>query len=167
MTSRRCPRCGTIKTKLAPRKTLSDSLCSAFTIYPFRCQLCAKRFRTFLGHRAKLPRRGFERVSVSFPVWIKPRPAPPLHMGREGVLENLSLRGCRIRAETPFALGTRVELEFQYADTSFPITIDEAVVRSITEDGIGLRFVQLQRADERRIRQIIDLWLPEQAESQP
>jgi hypothetical protein len=164
---RRCPRCGTIKTKLAPSKTLSDSLYSVFTIYPFRCQLCAKRFRTFLGHRAKLPRRGFERVSVSFPVWFKSRLAPQRDMGKEGTLENLSLRGCRIRSDTPVALGTRVELEFQYADTSFPVTIDEAVVRSVTGDGIGLRFVQLQRADERRIRQIIDLWLPEQAESQP
>jgi len=99
---------------------------------------------------------------VSFPAWFKPRVALPHDMGDEGVLENLSLRGCRIRARTPLQPGTRVELEFQYADCSFPITIDEAVVRSSIGDLIGLRFLCVQRSDERRLRQIIDLWLPEE-----
>jgi hypothetical protein len=164
---RPCPRCGTVKTRLAPRKTLSDSLFGALTIYPFRCQLCAQRFRAFLGRRAKPPRRSFERVSVSFPVWLKRRLAPQHDMGLEGTIEDLSLRGCRIRSHVALAPGTRVELEFQYADTSFPITIDEAVVRSVADEAIGLRFVQLQREDERRLRQIVDLWLPERIEPAP
>lgn len=102
-------------------------------------------------------------MPVSFPVWFKPRLASPHDMGYEGMLENLSLRGCRIRSDTPAAPGTRLELEFQYADCSFPITIDEAVVRSSIDDVFGLRFLQLQRSDARRLRQIIDLWLPEEA----
>ncbi len=65
----------------------------------------------------------------------------------------------------PLSPGTRLELEFQYADCSFPITIDEAVVRSAIDDAIGLRFVQLRREDERRLRQIVDLWLPEHTPS--
>ena len=54
---------------------------------------------------------------------------------------------------TPVAIGTRLELEFQYSDDSFPITIEEAVVRSSADGAIGLRFTQLRRSDERRIRQ--------------
>lgn len=157
----RCPKCRTPKTKLATRKTLADNVLSAFTIYPFRCQLCAKRFRTFLGRRATNPRRSFERVDVSFSVWFKPRRSLSCDVGQEGVIENLSLRGCRIRCATPVTAGSRLELEFQHSNCSFPITIDEAVVRSSADNTIGLRFVQLRRRDEQRIRQIVDLWLPE------
>ena len=165
MPLRSCPQCGTAKTRLAPCQTLSDTVLTVFTIYPFRCQLCAKRFRALLGRRTKSPRHSFERVNVSFPVWFKSRLASPHDMGQEGVLDNLSLRGCRIRSQMPLSPGTRLELEFQYADCSFPITIDEAVVRSAIDDAIGLRFVQLRREDERRLRQIVDLWLPEHTPS--
>ncbi|OQW36755.1 MAG: hypothetical protein A4E19_21240 [Nitrospira sp. SG-bin1] len=82
-------------------------------------------------------------------------------MGHEGVIENLSIRGCRIRSSTPVAIGSRLELEFQHSPDSFPITIEEAVVRSSADGMIGLRFTRLRRIDERRIRQIIDVWLPE------
>ncbi len=165
MPSRMCPTCGTTKTRLAARKTLSDGLLSTFMIYPHRCQLCAQRFRTFLGRRANSPRRSFERVNVSFPVWFRSRLASPQKMGQEGVIDNLSIRGCRIRCATPVTVGMRLEFEFQHSNCSFPITIDEAVVRSSVDNTIGLRFVQLQRGDELRIRQIVDLWLPETAQS--
>jgi hypothetical protein len=85
-------------------------------------------------------------------------------MGQEGVIDNLSIRGCRIRCTTPLTAGSRLEMEFQHSNCSFPITIDEAVVRSSGENTIGLRFVRLQRSDELRIRQIMDLWLPETAQ---
>ncbi len=160
MPDRTCPICRTTKTKLAARETFSDALLSTLTIYPFRCQLCAKRFRVFLGHRTRNPRRSFERVDVSFPVWFKPRLSSIHDMGQEGVINNLSLRGCLIRCTTPVTAGSRLELEFQHSNCSFPITIDEAVVRSSVDNTIGLRFVQLQRSDELRIRQIVDRWLP-------
>ncbi|MGE3978255.1 MAG: PilZ domain-containing protein [Nitrospira sp.] len=162
MSDLRCPACGASKIRLAHRKSLSDVLLSGLTIYPFRCQLCADRFRTFLGRRTPNPRRSFERVEVSFPVWFKPRRSTyPDEMGQEGVIVNLSIRGCRIRSSIPVAVGTRLELEFQYSDGSFPITIEEAVVRSSTDGAIGLRFTQLRRSDERRIRRIVDVWLSE------
>jgi hypothetical protein len=156
----RCPACGTSKTKIATRKTFIDHALSRLTIYPFRCQLCAARFRALVGRSISNPRRSFERVQVTFPVWFKLRQSAPSDMGKEGVIENLSMRGCRIRSSTPLPADMRVELEFQHSDCSFPITIDEAVVRSTGEGRIGLRFVQLGRQDERRLRQIIDLWLP-------
>jgi PilZ domain len=157
-----CPTCHAAKVRLAARKSLSDVLLGGLTIYPFRCQLCADRFRTFLGRRTPNPRRSFERVEVSFPVWFRScRSAHPNETGQEGVIENLSIRGCRIRSTTPVTIGSRLELEFQYADVSFPITIEEAVVRSSVDGVIGLRFTQLRRDDERRIRRIVDVWIPE------
>jgi len=162
MSDLRCPACGGSKIRLAHRKSLSDVLLGGLTIYPFRCQLCADRFRTFLGRRTPNPRRSFERVDVSFPVWFKlRRKSFPEEIGQQGTIENLSIRGCRIRSTTPVAIGSRLELEFQYSEAAFPITIDEAVVRSSTDGAIGLRFTQLRRSDERRIRRLIDVWLPE------
>jgi hypothetical protein len=161
MEHRHCPTCGTSKTILAPRETVSDDLLGALTIYPFRCQLCAERFRAFLGRRAMNPRRSFERVDVAFPVWFRGRFEGPMQLGQEGTIENLSIRGCRIRCRRPLSRGMRVELEFQHSNCSFPITVDEAVVRSTVGGMVGLRFLQLQREDAQRIRQIVDLWLPE------
>ncbi len=162
MSDLRCPACGASKIRLAARRSLSDVLLSGLTIYPFRCQLCADRFRTFLGRRTSNPRRSFERIEVSFPVWFRPRRSKyPDEMGQEGMIENLSIRGCRIRSTTPVAVGSRLELEFQHSNDSFPITIEEAVVRSSANGGIGLRFTRLHRNDERRIRRIVDVWLSE------
>jgi hypothetical protein len=162
MSDLHCPACGASKIRLAVRKSLSDILLSGLTIYPFRCQLCADRFRTFLGRRTSNPRRSFERVQVSFPVWFRPRKATCLdEAGQEGVIENLSIRGCRICSATPVAIGSRLKLEFKHSNDSLPITIEEAVVQSSGDGAIGLRFSRLLRSDERRIRQLIDVWLPE------
>lgn len=156
-----CPKCGTSKIRLAPRKTVSDRLLSVLTIYPWRCQLCTMRFRTFVGQLARSQRRNYERVGVEFPVWFKSSHSSTQEMGRQGVLDNLSIRGCRIRCDAPVPTGTSIKMEFQPSNCSFPITIDGAMVRSSSRDSIGLRFVRLLREDEVRIRQIIDLWLPE------
>jgi hypothetical protein len=162
MSTLHCPTCGASKTRLAARKSLSDVLLGGLTIYPFRCQLCADRFRTFLGRRTPNPRRSFDRVEVSFPVWFKShRSSPSSGLEYEGVLDNLSIRGCRIRSTAPISIGSRLELEFQSSDNSLSVTIEEAVVRSIVDGAIGLRFTQLHRSEERRIRRIIDVWLPE------
>jgi hypothetical protein len=158
-----CPFCGTAKTRLAVRRSLADRFLGSVTVYPFRCQLCARRFRAFLGRVAANPRRNFDRVTVDFPVWLKPLPASPHELGEEGIIQDLSIRGCRIRCEHPVVPGTRVELEFQHSNASFPITVEEAIVRSSSQGEIGLRFTQLHRQDQRRIRGILDLWLPEPA----
>jgi hypothetical protein len=158
-----CPTCKAVKVRLAARKGLSDAILGGFTIYPFRCQLCADRFRKFLGRRTLNPRRSFDRVDVSFPVWFRPHRTPgSSRLGQEGVIENLSIRGCRIRTTAPVIIGSRLELEFQYSNDSLPITIAEAMVRSSGRDGmVGLRFTRLHRGEERRIRRIVDVWLPE------
>lgn len=156
-----CPSCGTAKTRLAARQSVTDRLFGYVTVYPFRCQLCAERFRRFLGRATESPRRNFDRVPVDFPVWFKPLCASPHALGYEGVIQDLSIRGCRIHCNQPVVPGTRLELEFQHSTSSFPITVDEAVVRSSSHGEVGLRFIQLHRRDERRIRSILDIWMPE------
>lgn len=106
------------------------------------------------------PRRSYDRIPVHYPVWFRRGNAPFGKLGEPGTIINLSLRGCHVRSSAQVPRGTVVSLEFQPSPQSFPITIDGAIVRSVTADGIGVRFVKLWRADERRIRRILELRAP-------
>jgi PilZ domain-containing protein len=157
-----CPKCGTSKTRLAPRKSVTDRLLSALTIYPVRCQLCTHRFTTFLGKLKKNPRRNYDRVSVQYPAQVRPAHDPSQRIVVEGTLSNLSLRGCRVRTSQRIPMGCQVMLEFHPAEYDDPIMIDGAIVRSRCAEGIGLRFSSFLRSEERRLRRILELRLPDQ-----
>ncbi len=134
-----------------------------FSFVPFRCQLCGRRFRTWARRRLSPSQRNFERVPVRYPVWFQARSSSRAGETFQGMVENLSIRGCRIRSNISFPIGTRVQLEFLPSTHTFPITVDGAVVRSRTDDLLGLRFVALLREEERRIRHIVNLKLPDPA----
>ena len=157
-----CPKCGTSKTRLAPRKSVTDRLLSALTIYPVRCQLCTHRFTTFLGKLKTNPRRNYDRVSVQYPAQVRPAHDPSQRIVVEGTLSNLSLRGCRVRTSQRIPMGCQVMLEFHPAEYDDPIMIDGAIVRSRCAEGIGLRFSSFLRSEERRLRRILELRLSDQ-----
>jgi hypothetical protein len=161
MPTYRCPKCGTPKTKFAPRNGIADRLLGALTVYPLRCQLCAHRFSTFLGKLKTNPRRNYERVPVQYPAQVRPTHDPSRRVVVEGTLSNLSLRGCRVRTSQRIPMGCQVVLEFHPAEYDGPIMIDKAIVRSRCAEGIGLRFSRFLRSEERRLRRILDLHLPD------
>jgi hypothetical protein len=158
-----CPKCGTLKTRLAPRHGVADLLLGMLTIYPLRCQLCTHRFTTFLGKLKINPRRNYDRVSVQYPAQVRPIHDPGQRVVVEGMLSNLSLRGCRVRTGQRIPMGSQVMLEFHPAEYDDPIMIDGAIVRSRCAEGIGLRFSNLLRSEERRLSRLLDLRLPDHA----
>ena len=159
MPTENCPKCGTSKTRLAPRKSVTDHLLGTLTIYPVRCQLCTHRFTTFLGKLTTNPRRNYDRVSVQYPAQVRPIHDPSQRIVVEGTLSNLSLRGCRVSTSQRIPMGCQVMLEFHPAEYDDPIMVDGAIVRSRCDEGIGLRFSSLLRSEERRLRRILDLRL--------
>ena len=163
MPTPKCPKCGATKTKLAPRSGVADQLLSTLTVYPLRCQLCTHRFTTFLGKRKTNPRRNYDRVSVQYPAQVRPIHDPSQRVVVEGTLSNLSLRGCRVRTSQRIPMGCQVMLEFYPAEYDDPIMVDGAIVRSHCAEGIGLRFSSLLRSEERHLRGILDLRLPDHA----
>ena len=163
MSTSPCPKCRTLKTRLAPRRGVADRLLSTLTIYPVRCQLCGHRFTTFLGKLKTNPRRNYERVSVQYPAQVRPIHDPSQRVVVEGTLLNLSLRGCRVSTSQRIPMGSHVMLEFHPAEYDDPIMIDEAIVRSRCAQGIGFRFSSFLRSEERRLRRILDLRLPDHA----
>ena len=72
-----------------------------------------------------------------------------------------TLGGCRVRTNQRIPMGCRVMLEFHPAEYDNPIMIDGAIVRSRCPEGVGLRFSSLLRSEERRLRRILDLRLPD------
>jgi hypothetical protein len=146
-----CLKCGTAKTKLALRSGVADRLLATLTIYPVRCQLCTHRFTIFPGKLKTNPRRNYDRVSVEYPAQVRPIRGPSQRVVVEGTLSNLSLRGCRVM------------LEFHPAGYDDPIMVDGAIVRSRCAEGIGLRISSFLRSEERRLRRILDLRLPDHA----
>lgn len=160
MSAHVCPMCGTKKIRPAPNRTGLDRLLGLFTIYSYRCQLCGHRFSAFSGRRRIPPRRGFQRLAVSYPAWFRPEAAGESGSSVEGTLVNLTIRGCRLHSANPPPLGTKVTIEFQPSPFSLPITIDSAVVRSTSPEGVGLRFLTMARSEERRVSRVIDLYLP-------
>lgn len=57
-------------------------------------------------------------------------------------------------------MGRHVMLEFHPAEYDDPIMIDDAILLSRRAEGIGLRFSNLLRSEERRLRRIFALRLP-------
>ena len=159
MTARCCPQCRSTKIRLSPSRSIIDRGLNLLTIYFFRCQLCAHRFPAWLRRKVPPARRSYERLPVLYPVWFRPASAAEESRSEEGLLLNLTIRGCRIRAQTDVPLGTCLTLEFQPSPYGLPITVDGAVVRSRQSNIIGLRFVKLSRCEERRIGRVIDLYL--------
>jgi len=115
-----------------------------------------------LGKLKANPRRNYDRVPVQYPAQVRPVHDPSQHVVVEGMLSNLSLRGCRVLTKQRIPLGCQVMLEFHPAEYDDPIMVDGALVRSRSAEGIGLRFSSFLRSEERRLRRILDLRLSDQ-----
>ena len=136
---------------------------STLTIYPLRCQLCGHRFSTFHGTPKANPRRNYERVPVQYTAQLRPVHDPTQRIVVEEHQVNLFLRGCGVKTSQRLPTENHVMLEFQAGEYDLPITIDQAIVRTRFAKGVGLRFSSFLRSEERRIRHILDLRLPNPA----
>ena len=77
-------------------------------------------------------------------------------VGGEGVLQDLSHFGCRMKSDTSLQPGTELELCFFYGSReAVPIRVELAMVRWAKSQEFGVRFVRLQSHDEVRLRQVI------------
>jgi hypothetical protein len=77
-------------------------------------------------------------------------------VGGEGVLQDLSHYGCRIKSDTSLQPGTELELCFFYGSReAVPIRVELATVRWATGQESGVKFLRVQSHDEARLRQVI------------
>lgn len=83
-------------------------------------------------------------------------------VGGEGVLMDLSIRGCRIESHTEVQPGTSLELRIVSSEEEPPLTVQEAVVRWSRTQQFGLEFVSLAPEEWARLQHTVT-----QLEQQP
>jgi PilZ domain-containing protein len=118
---------------------------SLLYVYPFRCQLCATRFRAvqFRRYRHHTPDgREYDRLRVQVPVTLT---SGTDHVAGQTV--DLSLNGCSVRTDGVFAPGTSVQVRLRLGQAG-DVDVESAVVRSQRDGGVGLQFARMA-ADER------------------
>ena len=72
-----------------------------------------------------------------------------------GILEDLSIRGCRIFSRTTVKSGTEIELHIEVSPEKSPIHIQRAVVRWARDEIFGLEFMNLANNEWARLREIV------------
>jgi PilZ domain-containing protein len=144
----RCPRCGQQAARRSPRAGAWEHAVSLLYVYPFRCQLCATRFRAvqFRRYRHHSPdRREYDRLLVRVPVTLSSGAGQA-----PGETVDLALNGCSVRTEGAFAPGASVQVRLRLGQAG-DVNVESAVVRSQRDGGVGLQFARMAGADRERL----------------
>lgn len=76
-------------------------------------------------------------------------------VGGEGMLIDLSIRGCRVDSETQVQPGTNLEVRIHLPDQEPPIHVELASVRWAREREFGLEFTSMEMDQRERLRQVV------------
>lgn len=153
-----CPRCGKEFMQRTTRNGSVEDLLGVVYVYPFRCQFCSHRFRTFQPgvryHRTPVDRRQYERMAVQLPVALTDESGE-----YRGITLDLSLGGCATEAMGPFSENSLWNVRLHAPQDPRPITVEAAVVRSARASRIGLEFLRLAPEEKDRLgRLMFELW---------
>lgn len=149
----RCPRCHRRLARRVSRKRALDRILAAAYVYPFRCQVCGRRFRGMQWGlryaRRTDDRREYDRLAVELAGLLA-------DAGRRVSVtaSDLSLGGCAVRTELRLASRTVVDLTLN-PSTARPLLIEGAVVRSVRDGIIGLEFPRLSAEARPRLEALV------------
>lgn len=73
----------------------------------------------------------------------------------EGLVQDLSLGGCRVESTTPVPLGTELELRIAVPQELTPVAVDRAVVRWATDREFGVAFLFLRSPEQQRLHDLV------------
>ena len=141
----RCPKCGRHIVQRVHRIGVVERALSAVYVYPFRCQLCGRRFRALQWgkHYVVAERREYERVGLRAQIAVVTSRATV-----QGEVTELSMEGCTVTMAAPLSEGATVQAELQLLPGERPVAVAAAVVRSVRATTCGLHFERV-RAEER------------------
>ncbi len=153
-----CPTCRKNFVRRSQRQGVIEHTASLVYIYPFRCQLCTRRFRAFhLGARFERytpDRREYVRIPIRLPVAFSGE-----QVQGQGTVVNLSMRGCALETNAPPHSGEVLCLRLDALNGIPRIEIEAAVVRSIVRNEVGLEVLRIQEAEREKLRQVIETLL--------
>jgi hypothetical protein len=149
-----CPQCHADVARRISQSGPVDRLLNIFSIYSFRCQLCAHRYRKCLvgTDRIALPsdKRQFERL----PTHVRATIVGPQGQS-DDVITDLSLGGCTLHTTTTFTRGAFLHLNLQPSDRDAAIVVETAMVRSVRSEYLGLEFLEFGRGQRERLAEFV------------
>lgn len=155
----RCPRCKTRQVQQAPQWGYPERLLGLLTVYPFRCQLCTHRFLAFAWrYRASL-RREYDRIPAQCPVTLHSPATEKQDEEARGTAVNLSITGSLIETNAQVPPGTHVRLTIHPSGPLPPIEVEDAVVRAVLENRLGVEFVTIAPEQAQRLRVFMEAHL--------
>jgi PilZ domain-containing protein len=151
MSNIKCPHCAREFVRRVARSGLGEIVLGLFYIYPFKCQLCGHRFRSFQRGvrylRVEEDRREYDRMEVKFPVTFSGQ-----NISGEGMLLNISMAGCSFATSAELGIGMIVKLGLQISGAVAPVTVDAAVVRNVQRGSAGVEFLRWQASERERLQ---------------
>ena len=150
----RCPMCHEDYVRRVRREGLGERLLSQFYLYPFRCQLCGKRFRARQPGvryvRIDEDHREYRRIPVHYDAILAVE-----REHSEGVVKDISLGGCTVDTPTRLSPGTILQLGLRPPGYKNGITIEAAVVRTSRLGSIGVEFIRLKHDERKRLKELV------------
>ena len=132
----------------------AENLLSRVNVFPFRCQLCTKRFRAFYSgarHNTQaLDRRQYTRLTASIEAQVLDYKQPAV----TNRITDISMDGCTLQA-TGFPKGAFIELVLKPTVEEETIHVETAMVCSVRPLSIGIRFLEIPPEHYRRLAQVV------------
>jgi PilZ domain len=149
-----CPQCHADIARRISQSGPVERLLNFFSIYSFRCQLCAHRYRKFAvgTDDIALPsdKRQFERLPSSVRATI----VGP--QGRsEDLITDLSMGGCTLQTTTALTKGAFLHLSLQPSEREAAIVVETAMVRSVRSERVGLEFLEFEGGQKERLARLV------------
>ena len=149
-----CPNCGTPFVRVTHQEGRVERLLSHVNVFPFRCQLCTNRFRTFYSgarHNTQaFDRRQYTRLTASIEAQILSRNQPTV----PNRITDISMDGCTLQT-TGFPEGAFIELVLKPTVEEERIHIETAMVCSVRPSSMGIRFLEIPPEHYSRLAQVV------------
>ena len=149
-----CPRCSQDIVQRVRRQGLLDHLLSIAYIYPFRCQVCFHRFRTFQWGvryvKQALEKRQQDRIVTRFQITFAGN-----GIDGSGMVTLVSLGGCAIETDAKLSSGQILQLQLKTSDRDPAVAVDAAVVRGVRSPVVGLQFLRFRTEERERLSQFV------------
>lgn len=149
-----CPRCGADIVQRIRRKGMLEYLLSIAYVYPFRCQVCSHRFRTFQWGvryvKQAFKKRKHDRIVTRFQITFSGN-----GMHGSGVVTLVSRGGCVMETDTKLSSGQVLQLQLKPSERDPPVAVDAAVVRGIRSPVVGLQFLRFRMEERERLSQFV------------
>ena len=149
-----CPTCGSSFVRATYCEGGIERLLSLVNLFPFRCQLCTNRFRLFFSgahHNTQTSdRRQYTRLAASIEAQILDSKQPSV----TNRITDISMGGCTLQT-TGLQKGALIELVLKPTVEDETIRVQKAMVCSVRPTSIGIRFLDVQLENHRRLAQVV------------